>query len=86
MPRVYPSPTITDDRFWEIIEECRRTSSDIFSLDERLVTYLTNCDYPTIIGFNEALWGKCGRYPNSSFRRILREAGHDYSSQNSWQR
>jgi hypothetical protein len=76
---------MTKDQFWEIVEDCRRTSSDVFSFHQRLVAYLTECDYPTIVAFGDALSQKTGGYPDSSFRRVLLEAGHDYSGDSSWQ-
>ncbi|MBY0230248.1 MAG: DUF4240 domain-containing protein [Gemmataceae bacterium] len=77
---------MTEDQFWAIIEDCRRGGGDLFAFDERLVTHLVGCDYPTIVAFQDSLGDKTGFYPNSSFRSVLREAGHDYSSANSWHR
>jgi hypothetical protein len=84
MPRAMPS--MTEDRFWGIVEECRRSSGDVFAFNERLVAYLAGCDLPTIVAFSSAMGGKTGEYPNSSFRGTLREAGRDYSTDGSWQR
>lgn len=85
MPQVLPS--ITEDQFWQIVEACRRTDDDdLFAFDERLASHLATCDYPTIAGFHNLLQRFCFSYRNSWLSRVTRDAGHDNSSDNSWQR